>query len=58
VENILYRAGSIMSALKKISKYKLDSLGVQEVMWDKDGTEPAREYTFFYGKNKEIHELV
>jgi hypothetical protein len=28
-------------------------VGVQEVIWDADGTKPAGEYTFFYGKGKE-----
>jgi hypothetical protein len=32
-------------------------LGVQEVRWDGGGTKPAGEYTFFYGKGNENHEL-
>jgi hypothetical protein len=32
--------------------------GVQEVRWEGGGTEPAREYTFFYGKVNENQELV
>jgi hypothetical protein len=36
-----------------ISKYKLDSVGVQEVRWDGVGTERASEYTTFYGKGNE-----
>jgi hypothetical protein len=35
---------------KEISKYMLHLEGVQEDRWDRDGTEPAGEYTFFYGK--------
>jgi hypothetical protein len=31
--------------------------GVQEVRWDRGGTEPAGEYAFYYGKGKENHEL-
>jgi hypothetical protein len=31
----LYRAGSIMTVAKEISKYKLDLVGVQEIMWDR-----------------------
>jgi hypothetical protein len=46
-----------MAVAKKISKYKLDLVGVQEVRWDGGGTEPAGEYTFFYGKGNENHEL-
>jgi hypothetical protein len=32
-------------------------VGVQEVRWDRGGTEPAGEYIFFYGKGNENHEL-
>jgi hypothetical protein len=41
---ILYRAGSLMTVSRELSKYKLDFVGVQEV----GGTEPTGEYTFFY----------
>jgi hypothetical protein len=30
---------------------------VQEVIWDRGGTEPAGEYAFFYGKGNQNHEL-
>jgi hypothetical protein len=47
-----------MKVAEEISKYKLDLVGVQEVRWDRGGTEPAGEYTFFFcGKGKENHEL-
>jgi hypothetical protein len=32
-------------------------VGVQEIRWEGGGTEPAAEYTFFYGKENENHEL-
>jgi hypothetical protein len=32
-------------------------VGVQEVRWEGGGTEPAGEYTFFYGKGNENHAL-
>jgi hypothetical protein len=54
----MYREDSLRAVAKEISKYKLDFMGVQEVRWDGDGTEPAAEYTFFYGKGNENHELV
>jgi hypothetical protein len=50
----MYRAGSLMTVAKKISKYKLDLVGIQ-VRWDSGGTEPAGEYTVFYGKGNENH---
>jgi hypothetical protein len=53
----MYRAGSLRAVGEEISKYTLDLLGVQEVRWDGDGTEQAGEYTFFYGKRNENHEL-
>jgi hypothetical protein len=32
-------------------------VGVQEVRWDKGGTERAEDYTFFYGAGNEDHQL-
>jgi hypothetical protein len=46
-----------MTIAKEILKYKLDLLGVQEVRWDRGGTEPAGEYTFLCVKGNENHEL-
>jgi hypothetical protein len=48
-------AGSLMAVSRELSKYKLDSVGVQ-IRWEGGGTEPAGEYTFFYGKGNENHE--
>jgi hypothetical protein len=55
----LYGADSLMTVAKNTSKYeyKLDLVGVQEVRWDRGGTEPAGEYTFLYGKGNENHAI-
>jgi hypothetical protein len=53
----MYRAGLLRAVVEEISKYKLDLVGVQEVRWDGGSTEPAGEYTFFYEKGNENHEL-
>jgi hypothetical protein len=53
----LCRVGSLMTVLRELFKYKLDLVGVQEVRWESSGTEPAGDYTFFYGKGNENHEL-
>jgi hypothetical protein len=37
----LYRAGSLMTVAKIISKCKLNFVDVQEVRWKGGGTEPA-----------------
>jgi hypothetical protein len=52
----LYKAGSLMAAVKELSKYTLDLVGVQ-VRWDRGGTKPAGEHTFFYAKGNKNHEL-
>jgi hypothetical protein len=41
----------------EVGKYKLDLVGVQEVRWDKGGTERAENYTFLYGAGNEDHQL-
>jgi exonuclease III len=46
----LYRACSLVPLSEELSMYKLDLVGVQEVRWKGSCTEPAGEYTFFYGK--------
>jgi hypothetical protein len=51
----LYMAGSLMTVLREVSKYKLDLVGVQEVRLEGDGTKLTGEYTFFCGKWNEYH---
>jgi hypothetical protein len=45
-----------MTVSRELARYNLDLVGVQ-VRWEGGGTEPAGEYTFFYGKGNENHEL-
>jgi hypothetical protein len=53
----LYRLGFRMTVSRELYTYKLHLVGVQEVRWEGSGTEPAGEYTCFYGKRNENHEL-
>jgi exonuclease III len=52
-----YRAGSFEVAARKLGRYKLDVVGMQEVRWDKGGTVRVGDYDFFYGKGNENHQL-
>jgi hypothetical protein len=38
----------LKTVARELGKYKLDLVGVQEVRWEKGGTERAEDYTFFY----------
>jgi hypothetical protein len=42
-----------MTVAKEILKYKINLVGVQEVRWERDATEPAGEYIFLYRKGNE-----
>jgi exonuclease III len=53
----LYRSWSLKTVSEKLAKCKLDLVGVQEVRCDKGGTEPAGDYTFFYGNGNDDHHL-
>jgi exonuclease III len=53
----LYRAGSLKTVARELGKYKLDLVGVQEVRWEKMGTERAEDFTFFYGKGNQDLQL-
>jgi exonuclease III len=53
----LYRSGSLKTVSGELVKYKSHLVGVQEVRWDKGGTEPAGDYTFFYGNGNADHHL-
>jgi hypothetical protein len=45
-----------MTVTRELARYKFALVGVQ-VRWEGSGTEPTGEYTFFYGKGNENHEL-
>ena len=46
-----------MAAARELARYKLDLVGVQETRWEKEGTVKAGDYSFFYGKKNENHQL-
>jgi hypothetical protein len=46
-----------MTVAKKLVRYKIDLVGVEEVRRDKEGTVRAGDYNFFYGKGNENHQL-
>jgi hypothetical protein len=41
-----------MTVVRELARYKLDSVGVQEVRWDKGGTARAGDYAFFLWKRE------
>jgi exonuclease III len=50
----LYRTGSLETVARELVKCKLDLVGVQEVRWEKGGTERAENYTFFCGEGNQL----
>jgi exonuclease III len=46
-----------VTVVKELARYKLDLVGLQEVKWDRGGTKPAGEHTFFCVKGNENLEL-
>jgi exonuclease III len=53
----LYRIGSFTTVARELGKDKSELVGVQEVRWEKGGTERAEDYTLFYGLGNEDHQL-
>jgi exonuclease III len=53
----LYRIGSLRTIARELEKCKLDLVGVEELRWEKGGTEQAEDYTLFYGQANEDHQL-
>jgi exonuclease III len=50
----LHRAGSLRTVAEKVSKYKLDLLGVQEVRWGGGGTNQQTSIHFFIERGMKI----
>jgi hypothetical protein len=46
-----------MTVVWELGVHKLDLVGVQEVRWEKGGTERAEDYTFFYEHGNGDHQL-
>jgi exonuclease III len=53
----LCRTELLKAVARELGKYKLDLVGVQELRWEKRGTERAEDYTFFRGKGNEDDQL-
>ena len=48
-----YETGSLTTAARELARYKLDLVGVQEVMWGIDGTVGAGDYSI----NMDLQEI-
>jgi hypothetical protein len=57
MSGVSIRAGLFKTVARELGKYKLDLVGIQEVRWDKGGTERAEDYTFLYGEENEDYPL-
>jgi exonuclease III len=53
----LYRIGSLKTVARELGKYNVDLVAVEEVRWEKGGTERGEDYTFFYGQGNGDHRL-
>jgi hypothetical protein len=53
----LYRICSLTTVARELGKYKLDLMGVEQVIWEKGGTVGADDYIFFYGQGNGNHQL-
>jgi hypothetical protein len=53
----LHKTGTLKTVARELGKYKLDLEGVEEIRWEKSGTEQAKDYTFFYGEGNGDHQL-
>jgi hypothetical protein len=46
--------GSLETVVSELVKYNLDLVAVQDVRWDKGGSQPANYSTFFYGNEADF----
>jgi exonuclease III len=53
----LYRARSLTATARKLTRCKLDLVGVQEVSWDRGVAVREEDYNFFIEKEKRIINL-
>ena len=44
----LYRTGSLTAAARELARFKLDSVGMHDVRWDKGDTVRAGDYIFLW----------
>jgi hypothetical protein len=54
----LYKTGSLKTVTSEVAKYNLDQLSVQEVRWDRGGSETADDYVFLYGNGNDNHQGI
>jgi hypothetical protein len=50
-----YRAGSLQTAARKLAKHNLYLVAIKEVRWVEIDSQPAYNYTYFYGNGNANH---
>jgi hypothetical protein len=53
----LYWSGLCTAVARELARYKSDLVGVLGVRWGKGGTVRSGNYSFFYGKANENHQM-